>query len=109
MMVNQFDFTTKIKVRMILDTEDSALVSKETLLEEGIRIAASLALQLVKPGYGKADRRDSSCIYKSWINIKCYPLGTYFPILFPEEKIMPDDFHLIRFQLKNGRNIRRHE
>lgn len=48
MMVNQFDFTTKIKVRMILDTEDSALVSKETLLEEGIRIAASLALQLVK-------------------------------------------------------------
>lgn len=48
MMVNQFDFTTNIKVRLILDTEDSTLISREVLTEEGIRIAASLTLQLVK-------------------------------------------------------------
>lgn len=48
LLVNQFDSTTNIQMRMILDTEDSGIVRHEELTEEGIRIAASLASRMVK-------------------------------------------------------------
>ncbi|MCI8783013.1 MAG: DUF58 domain-containing protein [Dorea sp.] len=48
LLVNQFDSTTNIRMRMILDTEDSGIVRCEELTEEGIRIAASLASRIVK-------------------------------------------------------------
>lgn len=48
LLVNQFDSTTNIRMRMILDTEDSGIVRHEELTEEGIRIAASLASRIVK-------------------------------------------------------------
>lgn len=48
LLVNQFDSTTNIRMRMILDTEDSGIVRRDDLTEEGIRIAASLASRIVK-------------------------------------------------------------
>ena len=48
LLVNQFDSTTNIQMRMFLDTEDSGIVRHEELTEEGIRIAASLASRIVK-------------------------------------------------------------
>lgn len=48
LLVNQFDSTTNIRMKMILDTEDSGIVRQDELTEEGIRIAASLASRIVK-------------------------------------------------------------
>ncbi|MDE7037785.1 MAG: DUF58 domain-containing protein [Lachnospiraceae bacterium] len=48
LLVNQFDSTTNIRLRIILDTEDSGIVRQEELTEEGIRIAASLGFRIVK-------------------------------------------------------------
>lgn len=48
LLVNQFDSTTNIRLRIILDTEDSGILCREDLTEEGIRIAASLASRIVK-------------------------------------------------------------
>lgn len=48
LLVNQFDSTTNIRMRIILDTEDSGILRHEELTEEGIRIAASLASRAVK-------------------------------------------------------------
>ncbi len=48
LLVNQFDSTTNIRMKMILDTEDSGIIRHEELTEEGIRIAASLASRIVK-------------------------------------------------------------
>ncbi len=48
LLVNQFDSTTNIRMKIILDTEDSGIIRREELTEEGIRIAASLASRIVK-------------------------------------------------------------
>ncbi len=48
LMVNQFDSTTSLKVTVFLDVEDSYIMHEEKLTEEGIRIAASLAVRLAK-------------------------------------------------------------
>ena len=48
LLVNQFDSTTNIRMKIILDTEDSRVIRQEELTEEGIRIAASLASCIVK-------------------------------------------------------------
>ena len=48
LLVNQFDSTTNIRMRMFLDTEDSGILRHDDLTEEGIRIAASLASRMVK-------------------------------------------------------------
>lgn len=48
LLVNQFDSTTNIQMKIILDTEDSGIRRREELTEEGIRIAASLAARIVK-------------------------------------------------------------
>ena len=47
-LVNQFDSTTNIRMKLILDTEDTGIVRRDKLNEEGIRIAASLASRMVK-------------------------------------------------------------
>ncbi len=46
LMVNQFDSSTDLKVTVILDVEDSHILRQESLIEESIRIAASLAARL---------------------------------------------------------------
>ena len=48
LLVNQFDSTTNIRLKLILDTEDSGIIRHDELTEEGIRIAASLASRIVK-------------------------------------------------------------
>lgn len=48
LMVNQYDSTTSLKVTVFLDVEDSYIMHEEALTEEGIRIAASLAVRLAK-------------------------------------------------------------
>ncbi len=48
LMVNQFDSTTSIQVRVILDVEDSNILRYESLTEEAIRIASSLAARMVR-------------------------------------------------------------
>lgn len=48
LLVNQFDSTTNIQMKIILDTEDSGIIRHEELTEEGIRIAASLASRIMK-------------------------------------------------------------
>lgn len=48
LLVNQFDSTTNIRMKLILDTKDSGMIRQDKLNEEGIRIAASLALRMVK-------------------------------------------------------------
>lgn len=48
LLVNQFDSTTNIQMKIILDTEDSGIIRHEELTEEGIRIAASLSSRIVK-------------------------------------------------------------
>lgn len=50
LLVNQFDSTTNIKMKRILDTEDTGIIRRDSLNEEGIRIAASLASRLVENG-----------------------------------------------------------
>ena len=48
LLVNQSDSTTSIRMRIILDTEDSGILRHEELTEEGIRIAASLSSRIAK-------------------------------------------------------------
>ncbi len=48
LLVNQFDATTDIRMKLILDTEDTGMIRQDKLNEEGIRIASSLASKLVK-------------------------------------------------------------
>lgn len=48
LMVNQFDSTTSIRATVILDVEDSRILRSESLTEEGIRIASSLAARMVR-------------------------------------------------------------
>ncbi len=48
LLVNQYDSATSIRMRIILDTEDSGILRQEELTEEGIRIAASLSFRIVK-------------------------------------------------------------
>ncbi len=48
LLVNQFDSATNIRMKMILDTEDTGIARRDKLNEEGIRIAASLASRMVK-------------------------------------------------------------
>lgn len=48
LLVNQFDATTDIRMKLILDTEDTGMIRRDKLNEEGIRIVASLASRLVK-------------------------------------------------------------
>ena len=50
LLVNQFDSTTNIQVKLILDTEDTGMIRRDKQNEEGIRIAASLALRLAGRG-----------------------------------------------------------
>ena len=42
LLVNQFDATTDIRMKLILDTEDTGMIRRDKLNEEGIRIVASL-------------------------------------------------------------------
>ncbi len=46
LMVNQFDATTNFSVHILVDMEDPYILKYEALLEESIRIAASLAASL---------------------------------------------------------------
>lgn len=46
LMVNQYDSTTSIHLTILLDVADEGIWKYETLTEEGIRIAASLAARL---------------------------------------------------------------
>lgn len=48
LMVNQFDSTTSISVTVILDVEDAGILRWESLTEESIRIASSLAARMVR-------------------------------------------------------------
>lgn len=48
LLVNQFDSSTNIRLKVILDTADPGIVRRDKLNEEGIRIAASLAARIVK-------------------------------------------------------------
>ncbi len=48
LMVNQFDSTTSIHVTVVLDVEDSNILRYESLTEESIRIASSLAARMVR-------------------------------------------------------------
>lgn len=48
LLVNQFDSSTNVRMKLILDTEDSGIIRRDKLTEEGIRIAASLASRIVK-------------------------------------------------------------
>lgn len=50
LMVNQHDSTTSISVTILLDVEDSGILRYERLVEESIRIASSLAGELVGKG-----------------------------------------------------------
>ena len=50
LMVNQLDSTTSIRASLFLDVEDSGIWKHESLTEEGIRVAASLAEWMVKNG-----------------------------------------------------------
>jgi uncharacterized protein (DUF58 family) len=46
-MVNQFDSTTNMDLTLVFDVEDSQILKSDSLVEETIRIAASLAARLV--------------------------------------------------------------
>jgi uncharacterized protein (DUF58 family) len=46
-MVNQFDSTTNMDLTLVFDVEDSHILKSDALVEETIRIAASLAARLV--------------------------------------------------------------
>lgn len=46
LMVNQFDSTTNVNLHLLLDVEDTQIWKSEELVEESIRIAASLAAKL---------------------------------------------------------------
>ena len=48
LMVNQFDSTTDIALTLLLDLEDTLILKYQELLEESIRITASLAMRLVE-------------------------------------------------------------
>lgn len=48
LLVNQFDSSTNIHMKLILDTEDTGIIRRDKLNEEGIRIAASLASRMAK-------------------------------------------------------------
>lgn len=48
LMVNQYDSTTSAEVTVFLDTEDTAILKYEELVEESIRIAASLCCRLAR-------------------------------------------------------------
>ena len=48
LMVNQHDSTTSAEVTVFLDVEDTAILKYELLVEESIRIAASLCARLAK-------------------------------------------------------------
>lgn len=48
LLVNQFDSTTSARVSIYLDTEDRNILKEEELVEESIRIAASLASRVMK-------------------------------------------------------------
>lgn len=48
LLVNQFDSTTSTKVLLYLDTEDRNILKEEELVEESIRIAASLSSRILK-------------------------------------------------------------
>lgn len=48
LMVNQYDSTTSAEVTVFLDTEDTAILKYEALVEESIRIAASLCCRLAQ-------------------------------------------------------------
>lgn len=50
LMVNQYDSTTNIALTLLLDVEDHGIWKKEELVEESIRIAASLAAELSEKG-----------------------------------------------------------
>lgn len=47
LMVNQFDSTTNLKLQILLELEDTNVWKQENLVEESIRIAASLGARLV--------------------------------------------------------------
>lgn len=46
LMVNQFDSTTSVQLTIVLDTRDNGILKYPELIEEGIRITASLAAEL---------------------------------------------------------------
>lgn len=50
LMVNQYDSTTSVSLTIFLDVEDSGIWRNEDLVEESIRIAASLAAVLSEKG-----------------------------------------------------------
>ena len=50
LMVNQQDSTTNMQVTIILDVEDANILRYEELVEESIRITASLATSLINQG-----------------------------------------------------------
>lgn len=50
LMVNRFDSTTSVSLTILLDVEDSGIWRNEDLVEESIRIAASLAAVLSEKG-----------------------------------------------------------
>lgn len=48
LLVNQYDSTTNMQVRILLDLRDEGIWKRDELVEESIRIASSLAAQLTK-------------------------------------------------------------
>lgn len=48
LMVNQYDSTTNIQTTLILDVEDSGILKYDALVEESIRITASLAARMIR-------------------------------------------------------------
>ncbi len=48
LMVNQFDSTTSVDVTILFDVDDPYILKSEDLVEEGIRIVASLAARLIR-------------------------------------------------------------
>lgn len=64
LMVNQFDSTTNLKLTLFLDVEDTNILRQEELTEEGIRIAASLAVRLAKANMEL--QLLSNAVYEEW-------------------------------------------
>ena len=64
LMVNQYDSTTNIQLTVVLDVEDSGILKYDVLVEESIRITASLAARMIR---GRMELRIvSNAVYQNY-------------------------------------------
>ncbi len=75
-MVNQFDSTTNLDLAIVFDLEDSRILKENALVEETIRIAASLTTRLIRQRMGVSLHSNASIPDYSGIYHKEVPAET---------------------------------